>query len=318
MSDLAVSVGPEHPVSLKLPGEAVRALSQVKPVTTVLHVTMEWAAVIGAAWLAHHFWNPLLYVVVVMWIGARQHALALLMHDGAHYLLFRNKRLNDVVAETLLAWPIFITMRGYRKTHLAHHRHLNTDQDPDWTRKQNADWEFPMNSRRLMGLLVADALGLNTLKVLRRLGDLSNEGDRSKDGIRFQLMRAAYYLLMFAVIGYFHAWTLFLLYWAVPALTWLKLIMRVRSIAEHFALVDDRLGVLTRTTYPSLFDRFFVCSKNAYLHIEHHLYPGVPFHGLPGLHAHLREVPGFMERAHITRSYWSVLKESMGQTVKVA
>lgn len=298
------------PVSLRIPGETLRALSRVRPFTTVLHLGAEWAGIAAAAWLAHRFWNPVLYALVVMWIAARQHALALLMHDGAHYLLFRHKRLNDVVAETLLAWPLFITMRGYRKTHLAHHRHLNTPLDPDWARKQTPEWDFPMARRRLFGLLLADALGLNTLKVFRRLGDLSSEGDRSEAGLRFQLLRAAYYLAAFSVIGYFHAWTLFLLYWAVPALTWLKLIMRVRSIAEHFALVDDRLGVLTRTTRPSLFDRLFVCSKNAYLHIEHHLYPGVPFHGLPGLHAHLARVPGYLEQAHVTRSYWSVLEES--------
>lgn len=262
------------------------------------------------------FWHPLLYAVTLLWIGARQHALALLMHDGAHFHLFRNKRLNDVLSEVLLAWPIFITMRGYCRTHLAHHRRLNTAEDPDWARKQNEEWAFPMDGRALAKLLIADLLGLNTLKVLRRLGDLSNRGDRTEAARGYRYARIAYYLAAAAVVTWLHAWPILLLYWIVPALTWLKVIMRVRSIAEHFALERDRLDVQTRTTFPSLFDRLFLVSKYAYLHIEHHLYPGVPFHGLPRLHAELSRQPAYQEGAHLTRTYWNVLREASSAGIR--
>ena len=86
-----------------------------------------------------------MYLLTVAFIGARQHALLILMHDGVHYRLFRDRRLNDWTAEIILAWPNLISARAYRRNHFAHHRYLNTAQDPDWARRQgDLSWVFPM------------------------------------------------------------------------------------------------------------------------------------------------------------------------------
>jgi len=61
-------------------------------------------AIVAAIYLCERFWSPLMYLLAIAIIGARQHALLILMHDGVHYRLFRNRRLNDCVSE-LLAWP---------------------------------------------------------------------------------------------------------------------------------------------------------------------------------------------------------------------
>ena len=68
----------------------------------------------------------MLYVFAVAFIGSRQHALLVLMHDGVHYRLLRNRRLNDWMSEVILAWPHLVTARQYRKNHFAHHKYLNT------------------------------------------------------------------------------------------------------------------------------------------------------------------------------------------------
>ena len=49
-------------------------------------------------------------------------------------------------------------------------------------------------------------------------------------------------------------------------------------------------------------------------HIEHHFFPSVPFYRLPELHALLMSKPGYREGAHVTRTYWGVLEESVGRT----
>jgi hypothetical protein len=64
-------------------------------------------------------------------------------------------------------------------------------------------------------------------------------------------------------------------------LTWLKMILRIRSIAEHYSVKNDHVLNRTRTTLPSLFEKMFIAPKNINYHLEHHLYPSVPFFRLP-------------------------------------
>jgi fatty acid desaturase len=102
----------------------------------------------------------------------------------------------------------------------------------------------------------------------------------------------------------------FLLFWVVPFLTWLQLVLRVRSVAEHFG-IEGREGAYagTRTTLASAFDRLFIAPRSAGYHFEHHLYPSVPLHRLAELHHRLMEVPDYRRSVHLTRGYWNVLRE---------
>src|SRR6202158_5461017 len=121
-------------IPIKLSKEELADLSRINPLLSWLHIAAELSAIIAAIYLCERFWSPLLYLLAIAIIGARQHALLILMHDGVHYRLFRNRRLNDWTAEVILAWPNLICARAYRRNHFAHHRFLNTAQDPDWAR----------------------------------------------------------------------------------------------------------------------------------------------------------------------------------------
>src|SRR5688572_31188908 len=46
-------------------------------------------------------------------------------------------------------------------------------------------------------------------------------------------------------------------------------IMRVRSIAEHFAIENDHAYTKSRTTLPSFLERVFVAPRNVNFHLEH-------------------------------------------------
>jgi fatty acid desaturase len=90
--------------------------------------------------------------------------------------------------------------------------------------------------------------------------------------------------------------------------------MRIRSIAEHFA-IDGKSGVYgqTRTTNVGLLMRLFVAPKNVNYHIEHHFFPSVPFYRLPKLHLLLMSREEFARAAHITQSYSKMLLECVRQ-----
>ena len=56
-------------------------------------------------------------------------------------------------------------------------------------------------------------------------------------------------------------------------------------MAEHFGISNRDGDSVTdaATVVPTVFDRIFLVPKNVGYHIEHHLYPSVPFFRLPHL-----------------------------------
>jgi fatty acid desaturase len=302
-------------IPARLSTGVVKDLSTVNQLESIVAIGSEWLLIALAMALYVRFPNPVVLVLVVMWIGARQHALAVLMHEGAHYHLFKNRKLNEVVSEVLLSWPLFVTTRAYRGSHFAHHRHVNTERDPDFMRKQHDEWMFPKSWRALAWLLFKDVAALNTHQQILEATDLSDQKEGNQAGKDYYgILRVSFYGAVAVVLTYFHLWTMFLLLWMLPTLTWLKMILRIRSIAEHFAIDNDHVYTRTRTTLPSLFEKWFVAPRNVNYHLEHHLYPSVPFSRLPALHTLLMKDEGFQSKAHVTATYWGVLRECVGAT----
>jgi fatty acid desaturase len=296
---------------IKLSKEQLRALSEVNPWISTCHILLEWTAVVLAAAMCHHFGNPLLYLLCVAFIGARQHALLILMHDGTHYRLFRNRRINDWVTEVLLAWPHLVTMRSYRENHIAHHNFVNTESDPDWLRKKdNAEWQFPQSARKLLGIFLRDLIGIGGINLIRLASSLSSASAAPSKA--FVRIRLSFYVTVISGLIVAGCGKVLVLYWVVPFFTWLIFIMRIRSIAEHFA-IKAKSGAYrqTRTTYAGLLTRLFVAPKNVNYHIEHHFFPSVPFYRLPQLHSLLMSNDEFARSAHITQSYSRMLLECL-------
>jgi fatty acid desaturase len=298
---------------VRLTKEELGQLSRLSACLSCFHIGAEWGLILGTVYFCEWLRNPLLYLLALPFLAARQHALLILMHDGVHYRLFRNRRLNDWVTETVLAWPCLISARAYRRNHFRHHRYLNTDQDPDWVRKHgDPAWVFPKRPGELASLLLRDLSGLGAIAFLRLLRTVTSEDTGANRGII--VSRYGFYLVVALALCWTGSLELFLQYWLVPMFIWLILILRVRSIAEHSAIQGRHDAYAqTRTTYITLMERIFVASKNVNYHIEHHFYPSVPFYRLPELHALLLSKPGF-HAAHLTHTYWRVLREAAGMT----
>jgi len=306
-------VGTNIPV--KLSKEELTELSAVNPLRACFHVAAEWALIAATIYLCQRFWHPMLYVFAVVFIASRQHALLVLMHDGVHYRLLRNRRLNDWMSEALLAWPHLVSARKYRKNHFGHHRHLNTAEDPDLMRRAGDPvWVFPQAVPTLARTLFRDAVGLNAPALLKLAASVAKADAVPK---WFLAARYAFYAAVLGIVIYAGGLEVLVLYWIVPMFTCLVLIMRIRSIAEHHAIEIGEPQTAyprTRTTDATWLERIFLAPKNVNYHIEHHFFPSVPFYRLPELHAILMSKPGYREGAHVTRTYWGVLEESVGRT----
>ena len=98
-------------------------------------------------------------------------------------------------------------------------------------------------------------------------------------------LQLSIYLAAAAAIGF--GYTGVLIYWFVPALL-AQPFLRALLVAEHTGCSPDQNGLTnTRTTAASFPIRLLMW--NIPFHAEHHLYPAVPFHRLPVLHAHVRD-----------------------------
>jgi fatty acid desaturase len=265
------------------------------------------------------FFNPFIYACSVVLIGSRLHAFGVLMHDCVHYRAYVPRRLNMFVGN-LLGWLVLTNAQGYRDHHLTHHRHLNTERDPDWTRKiTESKFHFPKRRRDVLQAMLYQLSGLGILELFFKLkkgaGKVRNEGtSRAPVSKRARLLRPAGYVAVLAICGFTGTIDKLALYWLVPMLTAFPLIFYVRSLAEHHGnLAYDHTYTNSRTTVPSLVEGFLILPHNVGYHLEHHLYPHVPFFRLKELHRLLMQRSHYAEKAHVTHGVSTgLLREIIG------
>lgn len=290
---------------------AVKLLSRVSTARGVYHLCEIWLVVGLAVWLGawaipHAVaglsagWATLVsgtgYVLAVAVVASRQHALMVLGHEAIHKRLSADPWLNDGLGRYVATFPVFISLSKWAFIHLRHHRHTHTADDPD----RAIYARYPLAAKKFRRLLLRDVCGLNVISTLKYFADvpfvtgrfnrrfLGEEGAaryaQTTDMRRFASCWAVVLAVGFGVAG----WTfggLFVLYWLVPYCTLMQVFFRIRGAIEHGNVPDpDNTYQRTRTYCMSVALRFFFAPKQVGYHLEHHLYPSIPFYRLPRIH----------------------------------
>jgi len=255
------------------------------------------------------------YFLAVIIIGARMHALAILMHDASHFRFLKNRKWNDLVTNYLTMYPIFTSIEIYRSNHLRHHQHLNTEEDPDWVAKLgNRAFTFP-KSRTEFLLTVASYLALyqGIMDAVWFLKRFNTKDKKTVITTENKALKVLFYILFFGALTYFGIWKYFLIFWIVPYFSTFFMFQYIRSVAEHFGeLAYENNLSASRTVKATLIEQFFLAPHNVGYHLEHHLYPGVPFYHLPKLHELLMQQKEYQEQAHITEGYTTGFMKELG------
>jgi fatty acid desaturase len=287
----------------------LKSLSKIRPWRGLVQIALEWIGVAAAIWLCCRCRNPLIYVFAVMWIGARQNGLAVMMHEAVHYRLVNNRKWNDWIGEVFTAWPILVTVNAFRQTHFAHHRHVNDQEDPDWQRKQTDLFRYPKSGLDMVFITLKYWVGYYAIKQLTEL----NQGREIPR--KLKLLRLAFYLAVLMASVLFHFWIGLIIFWIVPLFTYFLWIIYVRGVAEHFGGIEDHhedLLKMTRHIEANFFERLMIAPNYIHVHIGHHLYPSVPFYNLPRLQRLLMQNPEYASRAHVTKGYVAFIMELLG------
>ena len=285
----------------------IRELYELSSFQNIAFIALEWLSIILVVYITQRFFNIFSYFLAVVWIGSRWQALGVLMHEAVHYRLFKNRKLNEIVGE-FLAWPLVLTMKGYRNSHLAHHQNLNTAEDPDYN-QWDKYYQFPKSKTQMLMALIENALGIGLIYDLTQTAFKHTEQFEVHNRIplTLRLSQLAFYALIISLSIAFSFWQLLLLYWFVPLLTATKFFDYLRAMAEHYGMESSNDFNSSRNTFG--WECFLIAPYNICIHLAHHLRPGVPWYNLHKLHAVLMKDPEYREKSLNTQGYLRVLED---------
>lgn len=285
-----------------LPKEVVQKLARRSPWRASAAVLHDFAVLAVAIAAALAFWpNPLVIFLCVLVIGTRQHALFVIAHDAAHYLLYESRRLNDLVGRAC-AMLQGLSMCTYRVIHRLHHNNLYGELDPDTALHGG----YPRGRAYLVKKLLKDLSGLTAWKTygyflggapalntqtniaLRPLDDTSSKLRSEARNDRNLVI--AFHVAAFGLFAWSGHLVQYLVLWILPLVTVVQAILRLRAIAEHGATTDFSSPLTAaRTNLAPAWLEWLIFPHHVNYHIEHHLYASVPHYRLRELH---REMAG--------------------------
>jgi len=303
----------------------LKALMKKDDKKAYLLLSKHWLIVIGAFILVNFYTNPLTIIISLFLLGGQQLACGILIHDASHYGIVKNRKLNNFIGKWLGAYPIFNNLEGYKHYHLIHHRTTGLDEDPDILLTRG----YPAGRSSMFRKFLRDLTGITGVKVffalmLMHLGfmkfNISSshkiEWIKKPHKNAKEFLTIAYKnlggpivanLTIFGILWLIGAPWLYLL-WIAAFFTTFQFCLRIRSIAEHAVVEDQKDPYLnTRTTKANWFEKLFFAPYNVNYHVEHHMLMAVPSYNLPKMHKILLERK-FYEKGVLANGYLEIIK----------
>jgi MocE subfamily Rieske [2Fe-2S] domain protein len=206
-------------------------------------------------------------------------------HESSHGTAFKTDWMNNALYE-LASFMVLRESVHWRWSHTRHHSDtIIVGRDPEIVVQRPAD---------LFSLFVLNVFDINALKMYVRNVALHLTGKLTPDELSYipqsehkKLFRRAWiYVLIYVAVIAFSIYSrsiLPLMYIGLPNIygTWLMLIYgytQHAGLAEN--VLDHRLNC--RTVYMNAINRYLYWNMG--YHVEHHMFPLVPYHALPKLH----------------------------------
>lgn len=300
--------------------KAIKALSKRSDLPGLIWLAQWIVALIVTGYGVHLAWGTWWIVPAMLAYGSiltvSSYALS---HECAHGTAFRSRWLNE-----FLFWIsslIYFEEPYHRRySHTRHHTYTwingKDAQMPFGTPLTFKGWLLEVSGIELflfeLPIFVRHALGQFSEQV--REFTPAGELPKLKWGARICI---GIYLGLAVYVGLSgHLWPV--IYILIPRIVGGP-VMLLYTLIQHVEMEEDQVDILrsTRSFKTNWFSRFLYMNMN--YHVEHHLYPMVPFHQLPQLGLAIKDQipqpdPGFF------RTNWEVLlvvlKRSLGRSTK--
>jgi MocE subfamily Rieske [2Fe-2S] domain protein len=273
-----------------VPRATMRKLLERRDGPAVRDTVLWFALILGSAWATWYFWGSwwavLPYLVYAVLYGSTSDSR---WHESSHGTAFKTDWMNNALYEI----ASFMVMREstiWRWSHTRHHSDtIIVGRDPEIAVPRPPDVKSIV-----MGFFALKGYP-NYFKLL-----LTHAGGRMTDAEKTFVpesefpkvyFRARISLLIYAAVIALAVATrsiLPLLFIGLPNLfgSWL---MSIYGLTQHAGLAENVLDhrLNCRTVYMNALNRYLYWNMN--YHVEHHMFPLVPYHALPKLHEAVKE-----------------------------
>ncbi len=255
--------------------QAIRDLHRINPYWNLVGLLFVLLWMLVAAVMVY-FPHPLVRIPGYLLIGVLIHGMANLMHEGIHGTLFKHRRW-DRWYGFIMAVPSLFSITAYGVNHLLHHRHNRTREDPDEFTNVTA-------SKSLLSIFYYVWIVFGMVIYSFRIPYVAITKGSAKERIQV-VVEHALVLMCLAGIVYL-CWRNGCLdtlvhVWLIP-LAVAAFLGNVRGWAEHTCTGPGHPLTETRTVTSNRLFSFLNINLN--YHLEHHLFPGVPWYNLPKVH----------------------------------
>gem|GEM_PF-1336665 len=225
--------------------------------------------------------------------GFLMNGLLNLMHEAAHYHVFRRRASNDLLGRWFLGPLAAADFDAYRQRHWDHHRHLGAPEDPKVTYHED------IRRRRMLSSILRCLLLVEALRKFRHQRSLGDDepapGSSPRWFLRTLVMQAAFMGSLFGVAYLVHdhdfrraimrSATAYLAVYIYGLGSLTVLAANIRAIAEHQIDTAEEAHEGTaalRNFSCNLFTRLCFGAYGFGEHATHHHQPAIPYY-------HLRE-----------------------------
>lgn len=196
-------------------------------------------------------------------IGLAVAYLQLFLHEAAHFNLARDRRVNDAMADWLIAWQVGTTIDAYRRIHSEHHRFLG----------EAGDTEISYRNRLTVRFFFEMLTGIHAIRVF-----FSRQGaqPRSSSGKSGLIRGVVLHVTLIASLVMLGAWPAALA-WIIGIGSVYPVLATVRQLLEHRPAAGNRLGGAVSRLFA---DGPFACifgGAGFNRHLLHHLEPQISY-----------------------------------------
>jgi fatty acid desaturase len=243
-------------------------------------------------------------ILVVLLMGLRMNAFGVLLHEGSHGFLVKERSLNDRICNWGIAFWTINSVEEYRPTHRLHHRYLGQERDPD-----RVFYLVPYRRGALTLLLVQDLLGVTAFRrATTRISGTSQVSGAPAGLLAKPALLLGKLIAQVIVLGQFVLFQgvlrgilFYVVFWLVPIVCLYPMILRLKTIAEHFdsgLREPNAVRWIARTSCAGWLQNHWVGARMEY-HFEHHVLPTIPYRGLKELHGRLNQTDLFTRHAEV-------------------
>jgi fatty acid desaturase len=256
--------------------QAIRGLHQLEDrqnLRLLLFLVIYGLAVYSMSTLDNFF----VQVLGTLAIVSAMVGLTVAVHEASHRLLFKRPGVNDLIAFAC-GLPILLPISAFRSNHKGHHARRSSKGSPDEVAFPLLEKAHSLPAYTLAFLAKAFAF----ITILPFSSVLRTDGRTKLQTLAEYGLVAALYAAVFSFLPFAAIWR----FWLCPLII-AAILTQVRAIAEHGATSRGDVFTATRTVTSNKFVSFMMCNIN--YHLEHHLFPAVPWYNLPKVHQLLQD-----------------------------